>query len=446
MNAISILKKITTLCLLMQLLSINPLWAQEGQMPVYVLSIQDAIRLAKENNDWISIAKLKTESSLSDLREVKSHALPHITAAADGMKLSDVTLFENGLSNSETIPAPPVSYKASVALEAGFNLYSGGKHEAEIQEYEIKTKLADINLKEQTGNIALQVIQNYLEILRLSRLDTLYKEQVKKEDSRLKNINSFYKNGKVTKSDVLRAEINLSNQQFAKKENQSNITIYNDRLGVLLHLPEKTRLVLTDTIIAANIPENNGIGQLSEDNSYSILMAKQYTELQQAKIKSAKSNYYPSIELITGYEYNYPNNLVFPPVDQIYAFGFVGFKMRYSLSSLYQNNHKVHSEKQRLQEMKTTENATKDKVKLQVSTLSIKIGDMAEKINIAQKNIEQSRVNYKIVNTKYSNQLALLTDLLDADNLYLQSKYKLIEAQTDLQNYYYQLLYTTGNL
>ena len=420
------------------------IWAQDAPA-IYNLSIQDAIKLSRENNDWIAIAKLKTESSLSDLKEVKSHALPHITAAADGKKLSDVTLFNGGLSNSETIPVPPVSYMASVGIEAGINLYSGGKHEAEIEEYVIKTKMADINLKEQTGNISLQVIQNYLEILRLSRLDSLYKEQIKKEETRLKNINSFYKNGKITRSDVLRAEINLSNQQFAKNENQSTITIYNDRLDVLLHLPEKTQLVLTDTIIAANIPVNTN-AELPENKAYSMLMAKQNTELQQAKIKGAKSNYYPSIELVTGYSYNYPNNLVFPAVDQIYAFGFVGFKMRYSISSLYQNNHKVHAEKQRLQEAKTTENATNDKVKLQISALKIKLDDMTEKITIAEKNIEQSQVNYKIVNTKYNNQLALLTDLLDADNLYLQSKYKLIEAQTDLQNYYYQLLYTTGNL
>ena len=74
------------------------------------------------------------------------------------------------------------------------------------------------------------------------------------------------------------------------------------------------------------------------------------------------------------------------------------------------------------------------------------MGDMRDKIALAQKNIEQSQVNYKIVSTKYFNQLALLTDLLEADNIYLQSKYKLIEAQTSLLNYYYQILYTTGKI
>ena len=426
------------------LLPVHSIWAQDQQPSPYLLSIQDALKLSKDNN-WIAIAKLKSESSLSDLKEIKSSALPDIVIAADGMKLTDVTLFQNGISSSETIPVPPSPYKAALGLQAAINLYSGGRQLAANQEYNVRNKLADINLKEQTGNISLQVIQNYLQILRLSRLDTLYNEQIKREESRLRNINSFYKNGKITRSDVLRAEINLSNQQFSKKENESNISIYYDHLDILLHLPEKTRLILTDTIIA-NIPDNTAIEAFTEKKSYSALTAQQNTELQQSRVKSAKSNYYPSIDLITGYEYNYPNNLVFPNVDQIFAYGFIGFKMRYSIASLYQNNHKVHAEKQRLEEARINESAVNDNIRLQISLLKTQIEIMTDKITLAKQNIEQSKMNYKIVNTKYNNQLALLTDLLDADDLYLQSKYRLIEAQADLQNYYYQLLYTTGNL
>ena len=150
--------------------------------------------------------------------------------------------------------------------------------------------------------------------------------------------------------------------------------------------------------------------------------------------------------MISAYEYHYPNYLVFPNVDQAYAIGFVGFKMQYSLSSLYQNNHKVRAEKERLEELKTNENAIRDNLKLEISSLKIKMEDTKEKMEIATKNIEQSKVNLKIVSTKYFNQLALLTDLLEADNLYLQSKYKLIESQTSLLSYYYQILYTIGKI
>ena len=65
---------------------------------------------------------------------------------------------------------------------------------------------------------------------------------------------------------------------------------------------------------------------------------------------------------------------------------------------------------------------------------------------MAEKSIEQATANLKIVSTKYFNQLALLTDLLDADNLYLESSFNLVKAQTDATGYYYRLLYATGKL
>ncbi|AWG25642.1 TolC family protein [Flavobacterium kingsejongi] len=424
----------------------NTVIAQEKSPTTYVLSIEEALQLAKANNDHINSAKLNTEVSESELKEVKSHALPHVMAQATGKRLTNATLYEHGLSGSESLPPPPSSYQATMGLEASFNLYSGGKHEAAIEESEIRSRLAAINLQQQTGSISLQVLQHYLEMIRLSRLDSLYKDQINRENLRLKNINALYKNGKVTRSDVLRAEINLSNQQFAKTENESTILIFNNRLNVLLHLPEKSHIILSDTAVVNTIPDASNIINASASDSYTLQAAHENTELQQSRIKSAKSNYYPSIELISAYGYNYPNYLIYPYVDQVYAIGFVGVKVQYSLSSLYQNNHKVNAEKKRLEETRINENAAHDNAKLELSSLQIKVEDMREKIGIAQKNIEQSQVNYKIVSTKYFNQLALLTDLLEADNLYLQSKYRLIEAQISMLNYYYQILYTTGKL
>jgi outer membrane protein TolC len=68
------------------------------------------------------------------------------------------------------------------------------------------------------------------------------------------------------------------------------------------------------------------------------------------------------------------------------------------------------------------------------------------RISVNQHSVEQSQVNYRIVTTKYFNQLALLTDLLDADNLYQESRFNLVKAQTDALTIYYHLLYTSGNL
>lgn len=417
-----------------------------AQQP-YPLSIQEAVRLTKENNNTVTAARHAFSTEEATVKEVKSHALPHVVVQGEGMRLSKATLFESGgLTGGISLPPPPANYRANAGVEASFNLYSGGRHEAAIKQSEARERLATISLQEKQGSAALETVQHYLEILRLTRLDSLYKEQVDKEKIRLKNINSLYKNGKVTRSDVLRAEINLSDREYEKTENESDIAISRNRLAILLNLPIETAFVLTDTTLVSPAAQAETAAPGNENSAYSLQQASQNTVLQQARIKEAQSNYYPSIELMAAYGYNYPNYLKYPYVDQIYAIGFVGFRMQYSIASLYQNNHKVRAEKERLEEIRYSEKAAKDNVLLQVNSLQIKMGDMREKAALAQKEIEQAKVNYKIMSTKYFNQLALLADLLDADNLYLQSKYKLVEAQVMQQYYYYQLLYTTGKL
>jgi outer membrane protein TolC len=412
----------------------------------YTLTLEEAVKVAKEDNDNVKIAHLRNAVAVDELKEIKSHVLPHVVVQGSGKRLSNVTLYESGLGSAESLPPPPSSYQASAGIETSFNLYSGGRHEAAIRSSETKKKILDIAIEQQQGNIALQVVTHYLEILRLSELDSLYDEQLKKDRLRVKNINSLYKNGKVTRSDVLRAEISLSDQEYAIKENESEIQIFHNRLNVLLHLPQETKVILADTTIVNSISLTEEVLETDSQNAYPFKMAEKEVDLREHEIKAARSNYYPSVELIAAYGYNYPNYLRYPYVDQVYSIGFVGFRMQYSLSSLYQNNHKVSAEKNRLEEARTQKSATQDNINLEISSLKIKMEDMQAKIALAQKNIEQSKVNYKIVSAKYFNQLALLTDLLDADNLYLQSKYSLIEAKNQLLNYYYQLLFTTGKL
>ena len=100
--------------------------------------------------------------------------------------------------------------------------------------------------------------------------------------------------------------------------------------------------------------------------------------------------------------------------------------------------------KLRLQELNYLQQNIKDNVKQEANGLLIKYREALNRITVTEKSIEQARVNYRIVSAKYFNQLALLTDLLDADNLFQESRFNLVQAQTSAQFIYYQLLYASG--
>jgi outer membrane protein len=98
----------------------------------------------------------------------------------------------------------------------------------------------------------------------------------------------------------------------------------------------------------------------------------------------------------------------------------------------------------RRQQLNYVRQNVKDNARQEAAGMVIKYSEALNRITVTEKSIEQARVNYKIVSAKYFNQLALLTDLLDADNLYQESRFNLVQAQTNAQFIYYQLLYTSG--
>jgi outer membrane protein TolC len=63
-----------------------------------------------------------------------------------------------------------------------------------------------------------------------------------------------------------------------------------------------------------------------------------------------------------------------------------------------------------------------------------------------EKNVELATENYRLVENRYNNQLALLTDMLDASTAKLDADVRLVNARVNIIYYYYQLKYNSGTL
>lgn len=229
---------------------------------------------------------------------------------------------------------------------------------------------------------------------------------------------------------------------------ENDLEIANQKLNVLLSLSDSTKVVPLDSA-AMPKPATESLIPIvlgASKDAYAIRKANENIKIQDARIREVKSGFSPTLSLYSAYGINYPNNIFYPPVDQAYSIGFVGVRVQYNISSTYQNKYKTAASRIRLQELQYIKQNINDNVRQEAASLLIKYKEALNRITVTEKSIEQARVNYKIISAKYFNQLALLTDLLDADNLYEETRYNLVQAQTSAQFIYYRLLYTSGNL
>ena len=63
-----------------------------------------------------------------------------------------------------------------------------------------------------------------------------------------------------------------------------------------------------------------------------------------------------------------------------------------------------------------------------------------------QKSVELANQNFQVVQNRYVNQLALITDMIDASNVKLNAELQEVNAQINIAYTYYNVKYVTGKI
>ena len=92
------------------------------------------------------------------------------------------------------------------------------------------------------------------------------------------------------------------------------------------------------------------------------------------------------------------------------------------------------------------EEQQRQNIRTGVKAAYLKHQEALDKVKVLEHSLNQANENYRIVNKKYFNQLAILTDLLDANTVQLSAELQLEAARTNVIYTYYQLLNISGNL
>ena len=74
------------------------------------------------------------------------------------------------------------------------------------------------------------------------------------------------------------------------------------------------------------------------------------------------------------------------------------------------------------------------------------IDQISEVVETLKKNVQLANENYEVVEKRYRNDIALVTDMIDASNQLLDAELQLVNAQINVIYKYYQLKNTSGNL
>jgi outer membrane protein TolC len=175
-------------------------------------------------------------------------------------------------------------------------------------------------------------------------------------------------------------------------------------------------------------------------------MAGVNEQMAKQRVKLAKSDMLPKVAVVAQNNFNGPITFELPPIDKNLNIWYVGIGVQYSLSSLFKSNKKILQAKLQSQAATEQKAVAAELLNNQIQAAYTNYLQSYVELETQQKSVQLAQENYQVVNDRYLNQLALITDMLDASNMKLDAELSEVDARINIAYAYYKMKYTAGNL
>lgn len=409
------------------------------------MTANEVAELALQNHYQLKVSAQNINITKQQTNITKLQKLPSVVASTTQFYLGNVVAIDKDFSNSTTIPMP--HYGSTYGVQATQLIFKGGLVNKSIEMAGLREQLSELDLEKNKQDVKFLVISNYLDVYKIINQQAVFNNNKKLALQRLKNINDFYKQGMVTRNEVIRGELALKNLDQGILTLANNKKILNYNLNIALGLPEDTEIIPVENL--GN--KESGIGMdyylnLAHESNPQLKSAQTNIGVADKNIEIIKTDRMPTLSGFGGYSLQRPITNRNPVLD-MYASGWQGgISLNYNIDNLYKTKEKVKLGEMQKNQANDALTLTQQNIDMNVNASYIKYQEAIQQADILNDAKRLADENYKITEAKYLNQLAVQAEMIDAQNQKLQSELDFANAEINVLYQYYNLLKSTGTL
>jgi outer membrane protein len=412
--------------------------------------LDKAIQLSYENSKQLKIARNDIQESEARLAQTRDQLYPSVNLGGAYLRTNtpdvrinfDLPSSSNGGQSGET---PVVSQVAYATLNVSQPLFAGLRIRHAVASAGYLKRASELNAESQKEEVMLNTIAAFYNLYKLQSTRHLVEQSLKQATQRVQNLVSLEKNGVATHNDVLKAQLQESNLDLNLLDIRNNISVANFEMNILLGTPENTVLQI-DTLQGFNNPQEIPLPALEyvqqahelRTDLQALTSVEKSTE---EDLKVARASYLPSLALTGGYV-----NAYIPHVITLLNALNGGIGLKYNLSGIFDTRHKVQQASARQSNATLTADLRWDEIKKEVFKTYANYQESLQKIETLKIANRLAEENFKTTQNSYDNNLALITDVLEAEVAELQSKVDQLYAKADASLNYFKLEKAAGLL
>ena len=399
-----------------------------------MLTLVEMFQMAEQNNSSMKAHATAVAEARQGIKVARTAILPSIDAKLSLSYNGDGTILDRDFGNSFKAEIP--DFGNNFSLEVSQVIYSGGAISSKVKMSELRAQLSELAAENNRQDVRFLIIGRCLELCKIDNQLQVLDSNIRQTELVLKNMRSRHEQGTALLNDITRYELQMQNLEYMRTQLSNARLIQNNQLAVALGMTDKSVKIKPQNLLTSQ-PHNLITSQ--PHNLQMVSMSEQ-------KKRQANSERMPKVALFTFNQLNGPVTIEIPAIDKNFNYWGVGVGVSYSLGNLYKTNKKVKAERLAVKHANEQLQVAKEQTALALEEANIKYAEAQSLYETKQKSVQLATENYKVVDYRYANGLALITDLLDASAQKLDAEMQAVNARINILFNYYKIKYVEGRL
>ena len=410
------------------------------------MGIEELFRLADEQSKSIQAYRTGTEAAAEALKAAKAQRLPDVNVSLSASYLGNGKLWDRDFGNAMTVDIP--HFGNNFALEAQQVVYAGGAVSSGIRQAELGRVLAELDLQKNVQEIRFLLAGHYLNLYKLDNQIRVLQKNLELTEEVIANMKARREQGTVLKNDITRYELQKEqlNLQLSKVKDARQIA--NHQLVTTLHLPEGTEIAPDTSLLERQILTlaEDDWQNMAAGNNILLKQSQAAIQMNEQKVKQERSERLPHISIVTADHLDGPITIEVPALDNNFNYWYIGIGIKYNISSLFKNNKKLKQARLNVRQAQERHQLAQEQVENAVQEGYVNFLTAFTDLRTQENSVRLADENYNVTENRYKNEMALLTDMLDASNMKLTADLGLVNARINILYSYYKMKYTTHTL
>lgn len=408
---------------------------QEAPPKALRLTLEEAVAYARGNNPMVRAARQEVEARRGQHREATSLFWPDLTFTESFSRTTNPVYVFMGKLTQERFgmmdfalpnlnrPAPLNNYQSRAELSVP--LFTGGKLKAAYRASRLGVEAASNQSAFAESSLRKAVTEAFLGSLLAARAAEVMAETVETAEAHLRQVEAMHGQGLILDSDLLRMRVFVSDMRQQKVAREADARIAKAYLAYAMGYDGEVEPVGELSREEAARPSLDEAVEAALSGREDLHAAEIQSRQASEGVKMARADYLPQVGAMAAYEQD---------TETWSGHGdnwMVGVQLRLPLFDGGARSGRLLTARSREFQAQQALLDLQRKVRVEVKEAWLRLEAASERVSVSSESEAQARENLRIVELRYKEGMASITDLLDADTALTASALQRAQAVHD---------------